>query len=162
MDDLPFFFCSSIFSFIQFFFLIYSVTLSCAKFKTDWLFYSIVSFRFLSLPFLFQLVDLVLTDQQQSVTWRYLGNQVWYHRFAGVKTTDFFWKGQKCFKKSKWSKWPNMVPNGQKCWKMVKMVKNDQKLSKIVKIVQNFQSDLGWTKMVQHGLKGVKKCSKVV
>ena len=60
----------------------------------------------------------------KSVKWRYLGNQAWYHRSAGVKTTRKILNekikrkngknGQNWSKLSKWSKWSKMVPNGPK------------------------------------------------
>ena len=57
----------------------------------------------------------------KSALWRYLGNQAWYHRSAGVKTTGKkFWIRKFKIQKKKMSK---MVKNGQKWSKMVKMVK---------------------------------------
>ena len=61
----------------------------------------------------------------KTVTWRYLGNQAWYHRFAGVKTTG------KILNKKRENKVSSMVK------KMVKNGKNGSKWSKWSKKVQN-------------------------
>ena len=64
----------------------------------------------------------------KTVTWRYLGNQAWYHRFAGVKTTGKILNKKRENKVSsmvkkmvkngkhgpKWSKWSKKVQNGPK------------------------------------------------
>ena len=60
----------------------------------------------------------------KSALWQYLGNQAWYHRSAGVKTTGKkFWIRKFKIQKKKCRKWSKMVKNGQKWSKMVKMVK---------------------------------------
>merc|ERR1712016_380155 len=66
----------------------------------------------------------------KSVKWRYLGNQAWYHRSAGVKTT-----GKILNKKIPPKKWYKMVPNGSKWSKTAKKCQNCQKWSKWSKMV---------------------------
>ena len=39
----------------------------------------------------------LLVHVTKTVTWRYLGNQEWYHRSAGVKTTETFWRKENKF-----------------------------------------------------------------
>ena len=54
---------------------------------------------------------LLLLLVTKSVKWRYLGNQAWYHRSGGVKTTGKILK--KKIKKKKRTKWLKMVKIGQ-------------------------------------------------
>ena len=80
----------------------------------------------------------------KSALWRYLGNQAWYHRSAGVKTTGKkFWIRKFKIQKKNAKNLLKMVKNGQKWSRMVKMVK-------MVKMVQNGSK---WSKMVQNGSK---------
>ena len=103
----------------------------------------------------------------KSALWQYLGNQAWYHRSAGVKTTGKkFWirkfkiQKKKCQKfvenGQKWSKmvkngqngqnglkWSKMVPNGPKWFKMVQ---NGEKRWKMVNVAKNGQNHQKWSK----------------
>ena len=98
----------------------------------------------------------------KSVKWQYLGNQAWYHRSAGVKTTEKILN--KKIKKMvlNGAKWSKMVQNGpnsqnvQKCqkWsKRSKMVQNGPKWSKMVPSGPKWWKMVKMVKMVKNGQK---------
>ena len=99
----------------------------------------------------------------KSTLWQYLGNQAWYHRSTGVKTTGKILnkKIQNSKKKmskmvkncQKWSKWSKMVQNGSKWSKMVKNGEKGWKMVKIAKNGQNGQKWSKWSKIIQNGSK---------